>query len=210
MGTPILMDGLAALEAVLGAENLLPVVASHAVFLHPDTVRQAGQTAMFPIVRAEGAERRGAIIDWGHSRVVACDNLSPTHAFLWAAERGKGPDIQFNHVWPGKRDPTLYTALWNICVTPAFLAKLTDNHPVVKAAIRCRAHDLYGYLPKGQARPAEPPGFSSLSWAPHPPPIANLETVFRRRMASVGSSRCTIAAKQLGWTFSCFKPDSTI
>ena len=210
MPPPVLLDGLSALEDVLGAENVLPTVARYAVFLHPQTVAQAGRRALFPIIRAEGFERRGSQIELAGSAVITCDNLSPTHAFLWAAGRSKGPDIQFNHIWPSKRDPSLYTALWNLCVTPAFLAKLTDNHPAVVAAIRCRAHDLYGCLPEGQRRPPEPTGYASLQWAPHPPAVANVEAVFRGRMATVRSSRCTVAATRIGWTFSGFNPDPTV
>jgi hypothetical protein len=59
------------------------------------------------------------------------DNASPTDAFLWSAGIAKGPDVQFNNLWSLSRDPDSYTALWNICATPAFLAKTTDgsNHP---------------------------------------------------------------------------------
>ena len=67
------------------------------------------------------------------------DNTSPTLAFKWAAQQGRGPDIQFNHIYTGTNDPDLYTALWNICVTPAFLAKLTDVSVMPMLSRRCNA-----------------------------------------------------------------------
>lgn len=209
MPTPIL-DGRAALEDALGKTKILSIVARNTVFLHPDTVRQAGPRAMFPIVRAAGDERRGARGTVGGEAVVLCDNRSPTDAFLWAAHRSKGPDVQFNHIWPSRRNPRLYTALWNLCVTPAFLAKLTDNDRDVMNALRCRSYDLYGYLPDGEQRPEEPAGYSALHWAPPPPVVRNLESEFRKRMKSVTSSRCTMAAREIGWTFSGFRPDPTV
>src|SRR5262245_27146245 len=58
--------------------------------------------------------------------------------------RGPGPDVQYNHVWNDSANPDAYTALWNVCATPAFLAKTTDgsNHPDVVAALRYRAWEL--------------------------------------------------------------------
>lgn len=105
------------------------------------------------------------------------DNTTPTLALLWAARRKKGPDIQYNHVYGDPRNPATYTALWNLCVTPAFLAKTTDgpNHPEVLAAVRYRAVDLYGCWPAGEERPAEPSGYRDLAWAPSPEPVPDLE-----------------------------------
>jgi hypothetical protein len=42
------------------------------------------------------------------------------------------------------RTPEIYTALWNLCATPAFLAKTADgqNHPKVRVALKYRAFDL--------------------------------------------------------------------
>jgi hypothetical protein len=58
----------------------------------------------------------------------------------------EGPDVQYNHVFRDPRNPATYSALWNICVTPAFLAKTTDgsNHPEGLAALRFRVLELYG------------------------------------------------------------------
>ena len=97
------------------------------------------------------------------------DNTTPTLAFLWSARRKKGPDVQYNHVFGDPRSPATYTALWNLCVTPAFLAKTTDgsNHPEVLAALRYRVVELYGCWPEGEERPSEPAGYQALAW-PNP------------------------------------------
>jgi hypothetical protein len=108
--------------------------------------------------------------------ILRDDNTSPTLAFLWASGRTKGPDVQHNHVWNDSANPDAYTALWNICATPAFLAKTTDgsNHPDVVAALRYRAWDLYRCRAAGHAEPTKPAGYDELVWAPHPPPVAAL------------------------------------
>jgi hypothetical protein len=45
--------------------------------------------------------------------------------------------VQTNHVWGDPKNPETYAALWNLCITPAFLAKCTDgrHHPEVHAAL---------------------------------------------------------------------------
>ena len=119
--------------------SVVAAVAERAVFLHPDTVRQTGGQAVFPTIR--DMLHRGTFDTMADGRhVLRDDNTSPTLAFLWAAGRTKGPDVQYNHVWNDSANPDAYTALWNICATPAFLAKTTDgsNHPDVVAALRGR------------------------------------------------------------------------
>lgn len=45
-------------------------------------------------------------------RVLFDDNSSPTDAFLWAGNRTKATDVQFNDGWVCASDPDAYTALW--------------------------------------------------------------------------------------------------
>ena len=135
-----------------GYRSILEAVAAHTVFVHPDTVSQTGGKAVFPLVR--NPERRGELGAISDGRqVMFDDNTGPTLIFLWAAQRNKGPDVQYNHVWGDPRNLDTYTALWNLCATPAFLAKTTDgsNHPQVVNLLRYRALDLYGYLPEEEA-----------------------------------------------------------
>ena len=210
MALASILDGRHALEQTIGKEKLLSIVARFTVFLHPKTVAQTHGRPVFRVVRWSRAEKRGSFTEVDGQRVVACDNTTPTNAFLWAAKRNRGTDTQFNHIWPGKRDIDLYTALWNLCVTPAFLAKLTDNHPEVIAALRRRSFDLYGHLPQGETLPASPPGYSELAWAPHPPPADDLEAVYRERLRRAPRSRAATAARECGWLFSDDQPDRLV
>ncbi len=141
--------------------------------------------------------------------VMFDDNTGPTLAFLWSGQRSKGRDVQYNHVWGDPRNMQTYTALWNLCATPAFLAKTTDgsNHPEVLNLLRYRAMDLFGEIPEGEAAPGKPEGYESLVW-PEPPERAyNLESVLRRRLAEAPKSRPAVSARQLGWLFSGYQPD---
>lgn len=209
-----ILDGVNALSTVLeraGYPSVLHAVAAHTVFLDPGVVGSTNGAAVFPVVRDPA--RRGQISTLeGFGPVLLDDNTSPKLAFLWAADRVAGPDIQFNHIWGDPRNPYTYTALWNLCVTPAFLAKTTDgsNHPEVIALLRHRSWELYGCLPEGESPPADPVGDGSLTWALSPPPIDDLEAELRRRLSNAPKSRPAIAAREIGWCFSHGVPDSTL
>jgi hypothetical protein len=200
----LVLDGAGLLEDTLrraGWPTVEAAVAAHTVFLPPATVAQAGRPALFPVVR--DPTRRSEISTLPDGRpVLFDDNTTPTDAFLWAANRRKGPDVQFNHVWPRPGEPGVYTALWNVCCTPAFLAKTTDTHDTVKAALRFRAWELYGFLPDAEPTPTPPPGYSELRWHPMPEPLDDLEAVLRTRLRGAPAHRACIAARQIGWRFS--------
>jgi hypothetical protein len=161
----------------------------------------------------EDMGRRGTIEAGDDGRqLLLDDNTSPTDAFLWAGGLKKGPDVQFNNVWNASRDGGAYTALWNLCATPAFLAKTTDgsNHPDVVAALRYNAYSLYGRRPADEPEPREPDAYQSLRWAPHPAPVTDLESELRARMRSNPKRRTTIACREIGWLFSNWEPDPTL
>ncbi len=207
------LDGVQQLMRLLqraGYDSVVRAVAEHAVFLHPDSVAQAGARAVFPVVR--DMRRRGEFDVLSGRKVLLDDNTSPTLAFLWAAGRRKGRDVQFNHVWSGASDPDRYTALWNVCATPAFLAKTTDgsNHPEVTAALRYRSWELYQVRPADEAEPVPPAHYEELLWAPHPPPVGDLQAVFRTRLRSSPKSPPALASRAIGWVFSEWKPDQTL
>lgn len=103
-------------------------------------------------------------------------------------------------------------ALWNLCITPAFLAKCTDgrHHPEVHAALQYCAVDLYGVWPTGEERPARPTGYDRLSWPEPPAPVIDLEAVLGARLAGRPKSPPAAAARTIGWLFSDWKPDPTI
>jgi hypothetical protein len=211
--SPQVLDDVSALAAALdraGYETVLHAVAAHTVFLHPDTVEQTGGKALFRLVR--DPTRRGKIGRLSDGRsVMYDDNNGPTLAFLWAAQRAKGRDVQFNHIWGDPRNLETYTALWNLCATPAFLAKTTDgsNHPEVVSLLRYRAFDLFGQFPPGEEKPVRPSGYESLDWLGAPESVDNLEAVLRHRLADAPKSRPAVSARQLGWAFSD-GPDETI
>ncbi|WP_420638998.1 hypothetical protein [Candidatus Poriferisocius sp.] len=200
----MIQDGAKLLDEVLagaGYRSVEAAVAAHTIFLDPATVEQSEGKAIFPVVR--DATRRDEIAELPpHGTVLYDDNTTPTRVFLWAAQRKKGPDVQFNHVWPTSKDPHSYTALWNVCCTPAFLAKTTDTHPVVRDMIRYRSWDLYGMIPDGEGAPLKPEGYDELVWADAPPAVENLEELFRKRLASAPKSRPARAARVIGWAFS--------
>ena len=214
MGYQRILDGAEALEdVVLGrvrCRSVLEAVAKYTVFLHPETVEQTHGQALFPIARRKNSDPRprGTIVDG----VMLDDNRSPTLAFLWAAERTRGPDVQFNHLYRCSDDPGCYTALWNICVTPTFLAKLTDvqRHDPVRFALKRRSFDLYGYLPSGEPEPEPPDGYDGLDWHDHPPPVSDLRSVLRGRLEGAPGSRPTQACHKIGWYFSGWEPDHTL
>ena len=214
VGYQPILNGSAALEDVLLGRvrfrTALEAVARYTVFLHPKTVERTHGEALFPVAR--DAARRGKIELLGGRSIMWDDNTSPTRAFLWAAQRKRGPDVQFNHIYKGTNDPDLYTALWNICVTPAFLAKLTDvkRHESVRSALKRRSFDLYGHLPSGEPEPDPPEGYDSLEWCEHPPPVADLRSVLRERLERSHRSRQAEACRKIGWYFSCWKPDHTL
>ncbi len=206
-----ILNGVVALEDVLkraGYPSILHAVAAHTVFLDPLTVSQTNGKALFPIVR--DPRRRGEI-DF-QCGVMYDDNNGPTLTFLWAAQQKTGQDVQFNHVWGDAKNPDLYTALWNMCVTPAFLAKTTDgsNHPDVTDALKCRSFELFGNAPSGFDFPKPPSGYDDLQWQVSPPPVDDLETAFRIRLGRSPKSGPARTARELGWLFSNGVPDESI
>jgi hypothetical protein len=210
----VTLEGDVPLAAVLQRARYASVaaaVADYAVFLNPETVAQCQGKALFPAIR--DMSRRGRIIELpGGLRLMCDDNVIPTDCFLWAAGCTRGHDVQFNHIWTDAKNPDLYTALWNLCVTPAFLAKTTDgsNHPEVREALKYRAFELYGKYPLGKAEPTRPAGYDQLVWGPLPDAIRDLEAVLRKRLEARSKHRGAVAARELGWHFSGGQPDKTL
>lgn len=106
-GRKQILDGTAALESVIrtaGYDSIEAALAEHTIFLHPDTVGQTDGQAVVPVVRDPG--RRGQFgTSPDGSRVMFCDNQSATNVFLWAADRTKGPDVQFQPCVEHRRGP---------------------------------------------------------------------------------------------------------
>lgn len=211
-----MLDGVRQLTTLLveraGYPSVMAAVAEHAIFLHPETVAQTNHEALFATIRMRNRSERGQIAVVDGRRVLLDDNQSPAYAFLWSAGMSQYGDVQFNHVWNASRDPRAYTALWNLCVTPAFLARTTDgsNYPDVMSALRYRAYSLYGVPPEGFAVPLQPAGYDQLSWAISPEPANDLAAALRARLCRQPASRPARAAREIGWLFSDWVPDPSI
>jgi len=209
-----ILDGRSCLVDVLkgaGYATTSQAVAEHAVFLDPQTVAQTKASNLFRIVRND--QERGKCCERDGVLVMQCDNDSPTRAFLWSARCTGTPKdrtgLWFCHIWQKSGDYRFYTALWNICALPEFLAALSDKDADVRAALRYRAFELYGAFPDGEARPEKPPSYGELNWRqPHPPPVKSLGETLRRRLLACRKSRAAISAGRCGWLFSDFQPDA--
>lgn len=200
-----------------GYNNLIDAIAATTVFAHPDTVSQTimvnnKPNGVFKIIRG-GLGQRGTYGPTGivHQHMYD-DNKGPTDAFIWAhkIQRGQYEDIQFNHIWDCSQDVDAYTNLANICVTPSFLAKLTDTDKYVCDCLRYRSYDLYRWFPHGKTVPIKPNGYGNINWAATLPVVNNLEKVYRTAMRSKRKDRTTASCRDIGWLFSNFLPDNNI
>lgn len=197
------LDGRAALEALISAsqyKTLSQAVASLAIFSHPQTVRQTQGKALFHAIR--DPKRVGQIDLIEGRRVLLDDNKSATDAFLWANGLSRrGPDTQFNHVYAASADPDAYTALPNLCMTPAFIAKLTDTNREIGALLRYRSFALYQWVPRGFDPPERPDLYESLEWAAPLSPIEDVRGTLLAAMSTKAKDRTVLAAAELGWLF---------
>lgn len=197
------LDGYAALEAVIAASgyhNMLQAVASLTVFSHPDTVRHTGCQPVIRVIRH--AAKRGSVLEVDGKLVGLDDNKAPTDIFLWCNGIVRRPrDIQFNHVYADSQDPESYGCLANLCITPSFLAKLTDTNPTVKALLQYRAFDLYGWHPGRLTPPPMPEAYNHLTWAPCLPPVEDPKRTFLAFMSRRPKDRTTLFAARLGTVF---------
>jgi hypothetical protein len=197
------LNGYAPLEDLIRTsqyKSVEQVVASLTIFSHPDTVRQTECRALFKTIRH--ASRRRQLLEQDGRTLAYDDNKSPTDAFLWCNGLTKKlNDVQFNHVYLNSQDPDQYTCVANLCITPAFLAKLTDTHEHVRMLLRYRVFELYGWAPAGQQSPAKPEGYSGLAWAPTLPAVSDVPEAVRAIMDRKPRDRTVHIARQIGWLF---------
>ena len=195
-------DGLSALEAMVASSpygSLHRAVASLTIFTDPLTVEALGSANLFRTVR--DAARRGEIVETTEGPVMLDDNKSPTDAFMWANNWTKrGRDLQFNHVYQASDEVAHYTNLRNICVSPSFLAKLTDTHEEVTELLRYRVYDLYGYTGPEELVPEIPGAYTQMRWADPLPPVENPSRVISARLERRIKDRTAVAARKLGWS----------
>ena len=189
-------------------------IAALTKFSHPGTVSQTNNCNIFRTIRRSNSGDVGKYVDFVETgRVMLDDNRSPTNAFVWAnGSVLKGfKDVQFNHVWASSKDVTLYTSLANICVTPAFLAKLTDTDKEICSLLQYRAYELFnGFKPCEELVPAKPRGYDDLVWAAPLPEGDDLEACLRRAIRTKPKDRTVCSIQELGWYFSSFKSEPTV
>jgi len=184
-----------------GFGSIEQAVASLSVFSHPQTVQQTNNSALFRIRRYRPTEKRGQVID--EERVVLCDNQSPTSAFLWANNltRRFFEEVQYNHIYQKSDDPRYYTSLANICVTPAFLSKLTDTNPEIKQLLKYRVSTLYNFIPEGEPQPPMPHNYNDITWADCLPSCNDLQPRLIDRLQRNQESRIALSVEHFGWLF---------
>lgn len=212
-------DGKAVLRKVIEAseyKSLPQAVAALTMFSHPETVKQTVKESishnLFQVVRCKSNADRGGYKELDGKNVMLDDNSAPTEAFVWAncISRNSCKDVQFNHIWPDSKSLLLYTNLTNICLTPAFIAKLTDTDTDISSLLKYRAYELYErFLPHVDI-PRKPSEYSNLSWAEPLPAIDDLERILRSTMQNKSKNRTVCSARSLGWLFSDFLPDKCI
>jgi hypothetical protein len=118
-------------------------------------------------VRLRQQAARGTFVEVAgcDERVMRDDNRSTAVAFEWAHGIRERPDVQANYVWSRSLDVTAYTSLANLCLTPSFLAKLTDTDESIRTLLRYRAFDLLG-----TSFSRDPPRHRRFPSAPYRPP----------------------------------------
>jgi len=207
-------DGRQVLSHVIAQSEFGSVeqaVASLTAFAHPDTVRQTACRNIFRTVRRRQQADVGKFFELEScGRVMMDDNRSPAVAFEWAHGIRERPDVQVNHLWARSQDVAAYTSLANLCLTPSFLAKLTDTDEKICALLKYRAFSLYGYSPSDLPAPDKPVSYDAVEWAPTLPAVDDLQSVYRRAVASKRKDRVVVCARELGWLFSGFEPDASL
>jgi len=195
-------NGESALEEVILESkygSIEQAIASLTLFTHPDTVMQTGGKGLFRIRRYRAREERGQIVE--SERVVLCDNDSPTRAFLWSngMTHQQYSHVQFNHIYQLSYDPEYYTSLANICVTPAFLSKLTDGNHRIQDLLKYRSYDLYGFVPMDEQCPLKPDCYGSLQWADTCNYNGDLKGTIEKKLIANALSRIAISVERFGW-----------
>lgn len=131
-------------------EVLTRAILESACFIHPEVV---AQTRNLPILRARRMDAgRGEKKNTVVAGEFVSDNFPPDYVFRAATsdERVQSSTV-LCHIYGGKgeaRDTFFYTNLANLCLVPAFLAKLCDTDEAIVALLKQCAFVLYGFDPR--------------------------------------------------------------
>ncbi len=144
--------------------DLVALVAETGLWANPEVhkllVRDYGHGAWFPDVRrANKGEEKGQII-----RGVKVDDNSDANRALKTALGIKGQENKFSvcHIWEKSAyDEIYYSTIANLVLIPEALSTLTDHHHEVRAALKYRAYELYGWHPDRTSPPMKPASYPS-------------------------------------------------
>jgi len=195
------LDGYEAIKYVLERTygSVSQAIAKLTLLSHPETVKQTDNKALFRVIRS--FDQRGKHFE--KEQLMYCDNTSPTLVFRWANwlpnSFGKR-HFQFNHIYRLSKAANYYTSLANLCVTPSYIAKLTDSEGLGTAALlRYRSWEQYGFLPEGVATPVKPVDYDKLEWAPFLDPVPNVIKLIESQMLHSPKSTPARSAEKYGW-----------
>jgi hypothetical protein len=109
--------------------------------------------------------------------------------------------VQYNHVYQKSYDPSYYTSLANLCVTPAFLSKLTDKNPRIIQLLKYHVKIKYDFVPPGEPLPEEPENYGRLIWAEFLPAYPVLRGRIEERLKRNAESRIALSIEHFGWHY---------
>ena len=165
--------------------NLAALIASCAIFVHPDVVTALALhhpgAVWFPGYRrsrpTKAEPRRGAFGgDLLDDNTKA--NIAIKEAIFALGHQGCS-GFATCHIWPGSCYSTAcHTALANLVLLPAPLASLTDHNLSIAVLLQSRSYALYGWLPPNTVAPPAPP---DMPWHPFIPPSAQVMRRVARR-----------------------------
>jgi hypothetical protein len=131
------------------------------------------------------------------------DNAGAHIVFSAASDiRILGRHLNLNHLYGGD-SVELFTNLRNLCITPSFLAKLTDGNRSIVQLLRRRAFVLYGFAPEGEPMAD---GYDDLDWSPTLPPVPDLQARLSQMLRN-SNGHTARAVRRLGWCFNNFAGD---
>lgn len=148
-------------------ENLLSLVADFSLWIPPAVVRLVGGAVYPKTRRIRSGEKRNTLLPDG---TRLWENQAARHAFWTAFGEPTAFDMPRNvrkawvcHIYGDQdsaRDPAHYTHLANLVVLPGALQSLSDSISV-RAVLKRRSYDAYGYTGPAETVPPVPDSYPS-------------------------------------------------
>lgn len=169
------VDGIAALDDAAKRLNidLLALIAETAIWANPGVHKWLGErhhtAAFFPMTRRyrSKTEQRREIV----KQELLDDNTLANRAIKSAIGRKQSEIKNYTacHVWPGScYDSQAHTVIANLVLLPSPLAALSDFHPRIVEALKCRSYELFNWLPPHSQPPDRPPDYPTTWRTPEP------------------------------------------